>query len=99
MSFHGRAVYGIRELVVRAPRLQTIVEDCAAAAGSADARDKYFANYVGEVGPCSSKALRSELPSLEARQAWIPTSVCMRVPTAHLLVRSCMDTRVSHRGL
>lgn len=90
-SFHGRAVYGIRELVVRAPRLQTIVEDCAAAAGSADARDKYFANYVGEVGPCSSKALRSELPALEAARASV-AAVVAELAEALPKMSSCHGT-------
>ena len=58
-------MYGIQTLSVGAHRLQSIVADCAAAGKSSDARDKYFESYVGEFAPCSSKALRSELPALE----------------------------------
>ena len=63
--FKGHAVFGIANLQILAKSMQTTVEDCAAAAKSKDARDKYFQTYVGDYGSCSSKALRSELPSLE----------------------------------
>ena len=65
--FKGHAVFGIASLEILAKSMQTIVEDCASAAKSKDARDKYFQTYVGDYGACSSKALRSELPSLEVR--------------------------------
>ena len=38
----GKASYAIRRVSFLAPRLATIVESCAAAAESTDARDKYF---------------------------------------------------------
>ena len=65
--FKGHAVFGIANLQILAKSMQTTVEDCAAAAKSKDARDKYFQTYVGDYGSCSSKALRSELPSLEVK--------------------------------
>ena len=51
-----------------APTLQTIVEDCAKAAKSNDARDKYFWAYVGGADAGDAKALRSEVPSLQAHR-------------------------------
>jgi len=74
-SSHGHAVYGMKKLSAYAPRLQSILEDCVAAAGSTDARDKYFANYVGEFALSSSKELRSELPSMEAARASLASTV------------------------
>ena len=64
-TFKGHAVFGIASLQILVKGMQTIVEDCSAAAKSKDARDKYFQTFVGDYGSCSSKALRSELPSLE----------------------------------
>ena len=84
-TFHGHALFGIRGLSVQAPRLQSIVEDCATAAKSSDARDKYFATYVGEFASCSSKQLRSELPSLEVSS---PSIVL-------LLLQLCEGARMS----
>ena len=61
----GHTVYGITDLAIHTSGLQAIVEDCATAGKSKDARDKFFQSFVGESDSCSSKALRSELPSLE----------------------------------
>ena len=66
----GHTVYGITELALRATGLQAVVEDCATAAKSHDARDKYFQSFVGEFGECSSKSLRSELPALEVSDSF-----------------------------
>jgi len=68
-TFQGHSVYGIRGLTLLAHRLKTIIADCTTAAKINDARDKYFETHVAEFVPCSSKALRSELPSLEVARA------------------------------
>ena len=94
-SFHGHAVYGIRTLTVHAPRLQSIIEECGSAAKSNDARDKYFATYVGEFASCSSKALRSELPSLEVGVC----NVCVCVSPLPVHCWSCRAWRMHGRDV
>ena len=43
----GHALYGVRSFKVMAPQMRTVLEPCAVAAKSGDARDKYFAVAVG----------------------------------------------------
>ena len=54
------------------------MEDCAKAAKSKDARDKYFLAYVGQFDSGHETALRSELPSLQARQIRVLIALCAR---------------------
>ena len=98
--FKGHAVFGIASLEILAKGMQTIVEDCAAASKSKDARDKYFQTYVGDYGACSSKALRSELPSLEVRffRGWVRLD-CGHVesdPGGKLFSSECRDRALRH---
>ena len=62
-------LYGISDVAFFAGRASAMVQDCAQAAKSADARDKYFVSYVGEFDPCPGKALLGELPALDAAKA------------------------------
>ena len=59
----GHALYGVRSVSVFAQRLNTIVDDCATAVKSKDARDKYFASVVSELDPAASQGSQGELPA------------------------------------
>ena len=67
--FRGHVLYGVRSISILAPRLDVVVDDCATAAKSHDARDKYFAAFVSEFDPAASQSLQGELPALTAARA------------------------------
>jgi len=58
--------YGIKSIVLLAPSLEAVLDDCAIASQSRDARDKYFAVSVSAFDPTLSAALRAELPALSS---------------------------------
>ena len=68
-------MYGIRSVAAFADRLRTVVSDCERAAGSKDARDKYFLSHVENFDSLPAKSLRSELPALEAARASLAATV------------------------
>ena len=74
-SFEGHSLYGIKSLRVYSPGMKMIVEECARAAKSGDARDKYFQVHVGEFDAFAAKALASELPALEAAKASVSATI------------------------
>ena len=83
----GHALYGVRSFKVMAPQMRAVLEPCAVAAKSGDARDKYFAVGVGSFDPAAGAQLRSELPGLEAADAALAaaavTELAEVVPDVH----------------
>jgi len=81
----GHALYGVRSVSVFAQRLNTIVDDCATAVKSKDARDKYFASFVSDFDPAASQGLQGEMPALMAAKAALGAAVSEvmgRIPKA-----------------
>ena len=86
----GHALYGVRSFKVMAPQMRAVLEPCAVAAKSGDARDKYFAVAVGSFDPAAGAQLRSELPGLEAADAALAaavTELAEVVPDVHACKR------------
>lgn len=73
--FQGHGLYGIKSVAAEAAGLNAVTENCAIAAKSADARDKYFQVHVGEFDPLDAKSVASELPALEAAKASVSATV------------------------
>ena len=57
------------------PQMRTVLEPCAVAVKSGDARDKYFAVAAGSFDPAAGAQLRSELPGLEVADAALAAAV------------------------
>jgi len=68
-KFEGHSLYGIKSISLNAQQMKTVVDECAKAAKSSDARDKYFLSYAKGFDPYPAKSLRSEVPLLESAQA------------------------------
>ena len=67
----GHSLYGIASVGVFSSQLDTVVENCAVAGKSKDARDKFFLARASEFDPVSGAALDNELISLEVRgRSW-----------------------------
>lgn len=64
----GHAVYGIKNVRVIASTTRVIVQDCAEAEGSQDARDKFFMVAVPEFDPSAASAARQSAALLGAAQ-------------------------------
>jgi len=71
----GKPLFGIKSLAILAPRLAVSLDDCAAAALSKDARDKYFAVSVGQFDAAPSAALQAEMPALAAAKASVSAAL------------------------
>ena len=68
-------LYGIKTLSVFGDGLRAVLSECGRAAKSSDARDKYFLSSVSEVDLAPGRALRSELPALDAAQAALSATI------------------------
>ena len=71
----GQKLFGVRSVKVMANLLKPVLEPCAAAAKSTDARDKFFAVAVNTFDPQAAAALEAELPALESAEAALSSAV------------------------
>jgi len=87
-SSSGHSYYGIKSISVLAPRLRTALDDCAVAARSKDARDKYFPSYVSNFDLSATAALQAELPPLVAAKTSL-SSVLTQIAAVRSKLSEC----------
>ena len=71
----GHKLVGVRSIRLLTRLLQPVLEPCAAAAKSHDARDKFFTIAVNGFEPQAGAALAAEMPALESADAALSSIV------------------------
>lgn len=84
----GLKLVGIRSVKLLTRVLQPVLEPCAAAAKSQDARDKFFAVAVSAFDPQAGAALVAELPALESADVAL-SAVVVELAGAVPVISSC----------
>ena len=84
----GLKLVGIRSIKLLTRVLQPVLEPCAAAAKSQDARDKFFAVAVAAFDPQAGAALVAELPALESADAAL-SAIVVELAWAVPVISSC----------
>lgn len=90
-SSSREGMYGIQSLTLFSPRLEAVLDDCATASSSQDARDKYFAVSVGQFDPTPSTMLHAKLPALMAAKVAL-SSTLSEVVSAGKKLLTCQST-------
>ena len=84
----GRKLVGVRSIRLLTRLLQAVLEPCAAAAKSHDARDKFFTVAVSGFDPQAGAALAAEMPALESADAAL-SSIIVELAKALPAISSC----------
>ena len=84
----GRKLVGVRSVRLLTRLLQPVLEPCAAAAKSHDARDKFFTVAVSSFDPQAGAALAAEMPALESADAAL-SSITVELAKALPAISSC----------
>ena len=84
----GHKLVGVRSIRLLTRLLQPVLEPCAAAAKSHDARDKFFTIAVNGFEPQAGAALAAEMPALESADAAL-SSIVVELAKALPAISSC----------
>ena len=84
----GHKLVGVRSIRLLTRLLQPVLEPCAAAAKSQDARDKFFTVAVSGFDPQAGAALAAEMPALESADAAL-SSIVVELAKALPAISSC----------